>query len=278
MKNISLLIIILALLLPAVSAQIAIESFTPIPEKVLPGEEVLLELTYENVGDEDIENVIVTLDLTQVPFAPAASSNEKVLDEIDGHDHETMYFTIKALPNAESQVYKIPVTISYDSFSKSSVIGVEVQAKANLDLIVDSSELVQVGDKGKVSLKFVNDGLTQVKFLKVTLQESPLYTIVSPQTAYIGEVDVGDFETEEFTIIPIIHNPILVLDLEYNGAANHRFTETKLLQLKVYSSEEAQQLGLTAEKNWYSTAAVAVIILIAAILFYRKFRKRKNAL
>ena len=279
MKNIFIVVIImLVLLLPAVSAQIAIDSFTSMPEKVLPGEEVLLELSVENVGDEDIENVIVTLDLAQVPFAPAASSNEKVLDEIEEHDHEMVYFTIKALPTAEPQVYKIPVTISYGTFSKTSVIGVEVQAKANLDLLLDSSEVVQVGDQGKVSLKFVNNGLAQVKFLKVTLRESTLYTILSPQTVYIGEVDVGDFETEDFIIKPSINNPILIVDLEYNDAANHKFTETKLLQLKVYSPEEAKQLGLVQSKNSYTAIIVAVIVLLVGVYLYRRRKKRqKNA-
>ena len=279
MKNIFIVVIImLVLLLPAVSAQIAIESFTSMPEKVLPGEEVLLELSVENVGDEDIENVIITLDLAQVPFAPATSSNEKVLDEIDDHDHETIYFTIKALPTAEPQVYKIPVTISYGTFSKTSVIGVEVQAEANLDLLLDSSEVVQVGDQGKVSLKFVNNGLAQVKFLKVTLRESTLYTILSPQTVYIGEVDVGDFETEEFTIIAKSEDPILAVEMEYRDAANNLFKESKLIKIPVYSAEEAKQLGLVKSNSNMIIIVVAAIVLLAAIVLYRRRKKKKNAL
>ncbi len=270
-------IAILIFLLPVTQAQIALESFQASPEKISPGEDILLELHLKNVGEEDIEKVMVSLDLTQVPFAPSSSSNEKIIAEIDDQEEETLYFNIKTLPTAEPQVYKIPVIISHGTFSKTSLIGVEVEAPAKIDLLLDHSELVQVGEKGKFSLKFVNTGLTEIKVLKVTLRESPLYTIISPSTLYLGEVDVGDFETEEFTILPLVKNPLLALDLEYSNAARVPFAETKLLTLKVYTPEEAKQLGLTVEKESYTLFLTAGALLLLIFLIYKKFRKRKNA-
>lgn len=274
--------VILALLLfaPAlhsVNAQIAIDSFASIPDKVMPGEELTLELNLENVGDDDIENVVVTVDLTAVPFAPVGSSTEKVIDEINDHDQDTIYFTLKALPSAELQIYKIPVIITYDGFSKTSLVGVEVQAKATLDLFLENSDAIVVDQQGKITLKFVNNGLAQIKLLKVTLQESASYDIVSPSSLYIGEVDIGDFETEEFTIIPTTTNPSLILDLEYSNSANRRFTDTKLLPLKVYTKEEAQQLGLIDDNGSFFPILAIVVVVVAAAFIYRKAKKRKHA-
>src|SRR3989344_8200234 len=135
MKKIILFLMAL-ILIPIVSAQIAVNSFSPNPEKVSPGETVQLRVTLENVGNEDVENVLVSIDLSQVPFAPLGSSSEKIIDRIRDDDEETVSFELVALPDASSQIYKIPVTISYNQTVKTSLISLEISAKAKLDLIL----------------------------------------------------------------------------------------------------------------------------------------------
>ena len=291
MKKIPMIILVLfAVVLPLANAQISLESFTSSPEKVFPGEHVAIELVLRNVGEEDLENVIVALDVSQVPFAPSGSSNEKTFDEIDDHHSEIAYFTLQVLPTAEPQIYKIPVIVSYEDTSKetsvdrskTSFISIEVEAQANLDVILGSSELIQslpgeAVQKGKVSLKFVNKGLTSIKFLKVTLRESPLYRLLSPQTAYIGEVDVGDYESEEFLLSSALKNPILIIDLEYQDAANHLFQETRLLPLKTYSQEEAQLLGIAPQPSKLPFIEAVLIFGFVGFFLYKKIKKRKNS-
>ena len=281
MKAVKILLSVLLLammVIPLVNAQVAVSSFTLYPQTVIPGEETSIDITLENVGDLDIENVLVTIDLSNVPFVPVDSSNEKIIDEIDGKDEERVTFRVKALSTAEPSIYKIPVVISYGGASKTSLISIEINAKAHLDMLLEKSEVVKVNDNGKVTLKFVNDGLAQVKNLKITLKESPLYQITSPNTLYIGEVDVGDFETEEFTIIPLSEDPILTVEMEYRDAANNLFKESKLIKIPVYTEEEAKQLGLVKNNNTLMIIVIAVLMLVAGILLYRRRKKRKNAL
>src|SRR3989344_2961303 len=271
-----LIIIMLALLIiPLVNAQIAIQSFDTSLSKVSPGDSTQLRITLENVGKDDIENILVKLNLDDVPFAPLGSSTEKVIDEIENDDSTTIYFNLIALPNAESQIYKIPVKISYDDVEKDSLISIEVSAKARLDLLLEESEVVKINDQGKVTVKFVNNGLTQIRFLKVTLQQSPAYEILSSNEIYIGEVDVDDFETEEFTIIPKIKNPQLAFNLEYRDANNNNFMETKFIQLNVYTLEEAKQLGLV-KNNFTGLWIIIIIVIVLAIFIYRKIKRKKN--
>src|SRR3989344_2119309 len=271
------ILIIAMMVMPQVSAQVAISSFTVNPRTVAPGGETSIDLTLENVGDLDIENVIVTLDLSNVPFVPVGSSNEKIIEEIDDGDQERVTFRVKALSTAEPSTYKISVVISHAGASKTSLISLEVTANAHLDLLLEKSELVKINDNGKVTLKFVNDGLAQVKNLKITLKESPLYQITSPSTLYIGEVDVGDFETEDFTILAKAEDPILAVDLEYRDAVNNLFRESKLIKVPVYSQEEAKQMGLV-QSNSMTWPIVVVLVVIAGIVIYRRRKKKKNAL
>lgn len=275
-KFVSILLMAM-MVMPMASAQVAVSSFTLQPQTVLPGSETDIDITLENVGDEDIENVVVTLDLGNVPFVPVDSSNEKIIEEIHDGGEERVTFRVKALATAEPSTYKIPVIVSYTGASKTSLISIEVTANAHLDLLLEKSELVKVNDNGKVTLKFVNDGLAQVKNLKITLQESPLYEATSPSTLYIGDVDVGDFETEEFTIIAKAEDPILTVKLEYRDAANTLFTESKLIKIPVYTEEEAKQLGLV-QSNSMVWPIVVVLVAIAGIVLYRRRKKKKNAL
>ena len=256
-----------------VNAQVAIQYFDTIPSKVLPGEKLKLRIGLENVGDDDVENILVKLDLSQVPFAPLVSSTEQVIAEIKDNDEKTIVFDLVALPNAESQIYKVPVEVAHGENKKTSLISLEVNAKVNIDVIFDSTDIIKVNDQGKVVLKFVNNGLTQIKFLKVILEENPAYEILSANSIYIGEVDVDDFESEEFALILNSNNPQLFLTLEYRDFNNNEFKETKRINLNIYTEKEAMQLGLIKDNfNWIFVALILVNIIL--IYFYR--RKKKN--
>ena len=113
-----------------------------------------------------------------------------------------------------------------------------------------------------------------IKNLKIQLRESPAYRMTSPGTLYVGEVDIGDFETEEFTLVAIREDPTIILDVEYRDSTNTLYTEAKLFTLPVYSKEEAEQLGLV-EKNSLMLPAIGIIIVLGVVLIYRR-RKRKN--
>lgn len=278
MKLLFLTFIVLALAIPLALAQITIDTFTATPEKVEPGKDVTIELNLENTGDEDLENVIVRLDLSQVPFAPVGSSTERAVDEIRDHRQEKMLFTLRALPTAPAQIYKIPIIITSGTVSTTSLIGIEVTAPAHLDILVNNAEIVHVGAQHKISFKFINDGLTQIHLLKVTLRESPGYEIIFSRTLFIGEVEVGDFETAEFTIIPTIADPVLALEVEYQDTNNQRFTATRLIQLPVYTAEEAQRLGLVNSSKSMRYWIIGIIILVIIVIIYKKKRKHKNAL
>jgi hypothetical protein len=274
MKKLLLFMLVL-LMIPLVSAQIAVQSFSANPEKVSPGNQVELRVALENVGDDDIKDVLVSLDLSNVPFAPLHSSSEKIIDRIRDGDEETVRFDLVVLPDASPQIYKIPIEISYNDTIKSSLISIEVSAQAKLDVMLEESELIKVNDKGTVILKFINNGLTQIKFLKVTLQDSPSYETLSPKSLYVGEVDIDDFETEDFLIISKVKNPQLVIALEYTDSNNNEFKETRYVNLNVYTLEEAKQLGLV-KANFAGIWIFFILFIIILIILYRIFRRKKN--
>ena len=276
MKRLFLLLIFVLLNINLANAQIAIRSFESTPDTVLPGKEIQLRIKLANIGDDNIKNISLKLILDNLPFAPLHSSTEKTIDELDENEESTIIFDLVTLSNAESQVYKIPVKLSYNNANKDSLISIEVNAEPKLDLILEDTDLVKVNDNGKVTVKLVNNGLSQIKFLTLTLNENSAYEILSANKVYIGDVDVGDFESEEFTIIPRIENPELTFNVYYRDLKNNEFFQSKNIKLNIYSEEKARELGLI-KKSFLSSIIIPIVIILIIYLIYRRFRKRKNA-
>jgi len=274
--NWKIILLLLAILLPVVQAQVAIESFSSNPQQVLPGEEVILQLEIENVGTERINDVLVSLDLAQLPFVPVDSSTEKIIEKIWDDNSEFVNFRLRALPTASPNIYKIPVTLSYNSIKQTSLLSQEIIAAPELTVLLDNSNLVNVNHQGDINLKFVNNGLIPLTYLTATLRESPQYEVISSKSVYIGDVDPADFETEKFTLLAKTTDPILVLYLQYRDQNNQEYSTTVLVPLNVYTDEEAKSLGLLPTTNPLWIVMVLIIIALIAWYIVRRIRKKKH--
>ncbi len=268
-------ILALALVGALVNGELAVDSFSTSPSEVMPGEEVTVILVVENTG-EKAEDVLLSLDVAGVPFAPFGSSTERNIEKIRAERSERVSLKLKVLPDAAPGIYKIPVILTHNGSSRTAFISVEIAGTANLKVLLGDLGILKVNQRGNLVLKFVNSGLGEVKFLTVNLPESPLYEIVSPAAVYIGDISSGDFETEEFAIIPRTSDPILTVGLEYQDNANREFSESVLLRVPAYTPEEASSLGLEepAGRAIPLLAVGAVVLLL--FLVYRRVRKRRN--
>lgn len=274
MNKIIAVILAFLLLLGNVNAQIAINSFSANPSTITPGSRVQVSIELENVGKQDIENIVVKLDLNQVPFAPVNSASEKVLEELGDGDSTIVVFDLIALPDAASQIYKIPVKISYENISKDSLISLSVAGQARLDVVLESSEIVKIGDNGKVIVKMINNGLTDLKFLTIKLANSNSYELLSTDTVYIGQVDVDDFETAEFTLLAREKNPEMFFTVSYRDSNNKDYSQNKIVRLNVYTLEEAKQLGLVTS-NILGWVIGVVALLVIGFFVYRRIKRRR---
>lgn len=131
------------------ASALTISSVTSNPAEIQPGEKVSLSLEIENKLDTDVTDVLISLDLTQVPFAPYQSSSQISYDEIREDRSKIAEFDLIANSNAESGTYKIPVKISYtlDDVEKTSsgLVSLMINAKPKLEVNSDSTLI-----KGKI--------------------------------------------------------------------------------------------------------------------------------
>jgi len=247
------------------------------PAEVQPGEKISVELAIENNLNEDIENVVISLDLSDVPFSPYQSSNQISLDKIKEDKEKEVEFELIADSDAESGAYKIPVKISYlinDSEKESSgLIGLIVKANPNLEL---SSESILIkGRNSNLNIKITNSGLGDAKLLSLKIKNVVGIKVIGSNKAYIGDIDSDDFDTAEFKISVNENAPSTInlpVEIAYKDSRNNEIKENKQISLRIYTEQEAIELGLIKKSNILNIV-LGLGILIVLFIIYRKLRK-----
>lgn len=285
-KQISLAItgmVLVVMSLFLVSA-VTIKDVSSSPREVAPGETLEVSIKVENIFSYDVENVNVELNLVEVPFAPYQKSASDFLEELESEEDEKFNFKLIALPEASSGVYKIPVVITYlnddeEEKTKTSLISVTVNAKPELKLSVDENGVLIKGREGTLTLKLVNSGLSDVRFVYVTPDSTTRLNILSEKEQYVGDLDSDDFDSVEYSVYisnSATNNLNVPVVLKYRDATNKEFTETQTVKVRVYSLEDAQSMGLVAKSDYALYGGIGAVVLLYLVYRWRKKRKNKR--
>jgi len=246
---------------------------------IYPGEQGKVTIDIENNENFDIEDVSVALILEELPFTVIGSS-EKDLDDLDENDNDKAIFTIKASTDIKPGDYNIPYEVRYTNVNtdenekKLGSFGIRVSAKTNIDFSVETKDNI-IGKQGKISLKIINKGLGDVKFVSVQIFPQG-YELISSDKVYVGTIDSDDSDFASFDVVFKSKNPVLSAKVEYKDFDNNEKTENINLPVKVYTKEEALELGLIKKNNTPIYAGV-VVILIFIWYVYRKIKKKRKS-
>jgi len=280
------------------ASALTISSAETIPNEVQPGERFSLDLKVENNLNEDVENVVVSLVLEptvstttgqiiyQPPFAPYQSSSEATIEEINNGDDEKIGFDLTAFSDAVSGTYNIPVKVSYTLSDNGTrvnneglgVISVVVNAKPKIELSSEGDILIK-GTKGKISIKVINSGLGDSKFLSIGISQIPGIRITSTNKVYIGNVDSNDFDVADFDVfvntdaLSSINLPVV---LTYTDSQNKQVTENKIISINAYTAKEATDLGLIGKNNAFVIILSLVGVLVLFLIYRRIKKKNRN--
>ena len=243
-----------------------------IADKIQPGKTTRITIGLENDADVDIEDVSVTLDLIDVPFAPFDSASEYSIDEIDEDDTEYAEFEIIALNNAQTGIYKIPVIIIYtqegDDKTKKSLISIVVDSKPKIDVSVDDSLLIK-GEDNRFFIEITNKGLSDAKFLEIEIGLGQ-YELLTTRNHYIGDIDSDDFDSVRINAFfnknvgSVVNMPVTVT---YRDDLNQEYIDTRNINLKVYNEGRAVELGLV-EKSVGGNYVIGIFLIIVLILVF----------
>ncbi len=267
-------------------AIIGVEKFAAEPSVVAPGSKTKLTILLKNYATSLLKDIKVVLDLGKsgdevTPFSPIGSTNEKVLAYIKPESSESIEFELIADPDALSKSYKIPISIKYSdalgrNYSKSNIITIIVGDEPDVSVGIDSSTIYTAGAAGEITVKIVNKGLPDMKFVNVKLTKDEKYRIISPAEIYIGNIDSDDYETADFKLYVEKTSDkkiVLPLTVEYKDANNKDYKNIVNLELPLYGYFETKKLGLKKQsKSWL----YVLLIVLAAIIGYLAYRFGKR--
>ena len=94
-------------------------------------------------------------------------------------------------------------------------------------------------------------------------------------TIFIGTVDADDTDIASFDIVYETTNPSLSARVEYKDFDNKDFIETVNIPFKVYTKEQALELGLIEKSNTPRNVGIVVAVLVLWFL-WRNVKKRKR--
>jgi len=245
-----------------------------------PGEEGMVNLEIENNENFDIEDISVGLDLSKIPFV-AQGTSMKDVDDIDEEEDDSVSFTLRPHTNIVPGDYDIPYRIDYinagedtKNFTKSGSFGVRVSARTNLDFSAETENHAIVGNEGVVSLEIINRGLGEIKAVSVQIFPQG-FELFSKDKIFVGTVDSEDSDAASFDVIYRSTNPVFSGKIIYKDFENKEQEEIVNIPLKVYTEEQALQLGWV-EKSNSSLYVIGILVLITIWYTLRKINKRRR--
>ena len=156
------------------------------------------------------------------------------------------------------------------------MISLIVNSKPELKISLEDSVVLIKGKENKISIKIVNSGLSDTKFVYLETSDTSGIKFLGEKEQYLGDIDSDDFDSIDYQIYlnADAQNSIsLPVVLKYKDSTNKEYTETKIILIKTYSLKEAQDLGLVEKQNY--TLPVIIGIVILGYIVYRILKKRK---
>jgi hypothetical protein len=278
-------------------ANLAILSVQTVPAKLSPGEQFDMQIRMKNLADSFVKDVSLKLDLTlsslssatnppsldALPFAPVNSASEKRVKVLNAGEEMVLTYSMVAYPSAESKVYKVPISLTFSDsvgtlHTKQDLVGIVVESPPQVSVVLDDSTITSTASQGDVTIKFVNKGLTGIKFLDVRLLENDYILPLSAEDVYIGNIDSDDYQTADFKVFvrkTDATNAKIPIHYEYVDSSNVKHQNDTTLDLRLAVKEESVQYQ-PKKSNTTTIIIIAAVVVLVGVIAYRVLRRRKK--
>ncbi|MBS3153416.1 COG1361 S-layer family protein [Candidatus Woesearchaeota archaeon] len=265
----------------SVESALAVTSISTSPESIQPGHKADLNLTLKNAATTSMRDISVMLDLKYAPFTPLETTAEKKIRLLNPGEEAEVHFSLIADTDAESKPYKIPLILNFlddrdNKFNKNDTLGLLIYSKPELDLNIEDTEVILPGQTGEITISVSNVGPSEIKFISLTVLESPDYEVVSTAKNYMGNLEPDDFQTASFNIHVNKKNPVLKLELTYKDSYNKEFTSQFNLPLKVYNQRTAAKYGLTKANGGIGRLIIYIIVILFIYYVIKGWRRERS--
>ena len=259
-----------------------VASVSTSPDELIPGGEGIVTVRLKNSESIVLRNIGVKLGLVSIsqnavsdlPFIPTGSATEKKISRLNPDEFSEISFPIKVYPSASPGYYKLPLTLIFydDQGTKTEtqdLIGLVVKSVPDLMIYTEETTISQKNTVGDVTLKFVNKGINDLKFLDISLEQSDDYDVISIPREYIGDLDSDDYRSETFTINPFSESVDLKVSVSFKDENNNDYSEIISVPFKLSEA--------SSDNNYFPSISTILLILVFVIIIVRWFVKRNKS-
>ena len=270
---------------------IKIKNVSVVPENLIPGKEGVLKIIIENGAKLAVEDLRIQLNLPpEIKFFGDVSSVK--LSRLDSKETQEIEFRIITSPTAKEVIYESNLLIDYVNYFGTTFenLGENRQDNYTLGLIIKSEPVIfveiddssiyrkrfnRINNIGEVSIKFVNNGLADIKFLTVVMESTSDYEVISSSKKYIGDLDSDDFDLLDFNLkIKEVRNEYNIpIVIDFKDSLNNDYQKRIDLNLKVRTAKE---LGIDSNGTFYYVLTFVIIFGIGYYIYISYLNKKKN--
>lgn len=270
--------------------RIIIDNYSISGAYAMAGETFALNISLLNTSENTVvKNIKVSLSSDEQVFSPVGMSNSFYITEIEPQARNEKVISLKPKIDAENKTYNISADIEYQDNAGNKYIEKEIisiPVNQQMGLVISDIELPLEAYSGvpmAVSVDFYNTGRIVVRNLLVTAEGN---FEIQDGTMFIGNLEPGKDNYYDVTIIPheagLLEGKII---FEYEDAVNQKYKREKSFELNVISQEpfpmDDFEHPITDNeenmyKKWLIPAGAIFLVLIIAVMAFRKYRKRKQ--
>ena len=271
------------------SSMVNIESYKVKPNIIYQGDIFNLTLNLKNFGN--FEAQMVTVMLTPPNLFATLTPSIVSLGNLKPSETGEANFRLMVSPSAEAGVaYPFRIDIYYvDSLGIKQVttntLGIPLYGRIDF-VIYDVSTLpspTHLGKEFTVSFTILNRGNSPAMYTNISIIPSTFLQLTSESSTYIGQVDPNAPAPASLSAILTEDKPgtypIKIL-VSYRDKFNKPYQLTYEIPVKAIIPPTPTKTGQTQPKigfaGFYATPIIILIVLIVALLFWMRKRKRKS--
>ena len=219
MKRFLILILMLALPITCASAAtyvdaslINVDLVSQSPNPARPGETFELSISVQNIGNENLANIVVELE-PEYPFSQV--SGESLTRKIsylnarqEDNDATVLRFKLKVDADVPDDTYEIDVVVrdATSGATRTTPINIQVRGKEYAQIVTISKASIDLAKEEPLDLIITNIGNSPLQNMLVSWEEKDgvILPVYSDNTKYINYLDVG--ESEIFRAMPCCPN------------------------------------------------------------------------
>jgi hypothetical protein len=271
-------------------ATLTIEDVIVNPGEISPGSDGTLTLVVRNDAPTAMTDLNMKLQLQAIigstivdlPFAPIDSSAEKRIFMLEPGKSAQFTYNLRVYPDAVSKVYKIPFTLTYydglgNEKEKSDYIGIIVNGVPDMSTVIDKTDLTMQNRNGMISLKVINKGVSDIKFLNVILEDTSDYDILSnSRNVYVGNLVSDDYQTIEYrlNILSKEDKILFPVTLQYRDSNNKYYEEKINVEFLMIDGKKLNPGKGIGGYSWITI--ILLLLVVGGFWYYRRKCGRSN--